>query len=115
MFRRSLLALFASTALVLGACSPSKEAEPSESGSSKVEETKTVSLAEGEHLVCCGCAIDGVGKCGNFVHVDGHYVPLAGDLGLGKMAFCGKGEKVAKVEGAMADGKFVATSFALKD
>lgn len=114
MFRRALLVLSASTALVLG-CTPSKETAPSDSGKSKTEETQTVSLAEGEHLVCCGCAIDGVGKCGNFVQVDGHYVPLAGDVGLGKMAFCGKGEKVAKVEGAMADGKFVATSIALKD
>lgn len=67
----------------------------------------------GVHAVRCGCAIDTVGRCGNYVDVDGHPLPLQGDLGLGKMEFCGRDGLQATVEGSVADGAFVATSFEL--
>src|SRR5690606_33982230 len=68
-------------------------------------------LANGTvHRVQCGCAIESVGKCSEWIEVDGEYVPLAGDLGLGSMPFCRKEGLRARVSGAMKDGKFVATA-----
>ncbi len=60
----------------------------------------------------CGCAIEGIGKCGNYVRIDGKYVPLIHST-LGKMEFCAQAAAGAKIEavGAMQDGKYVATSW----
>lgn len=63
----------------------------------------------GEHHVSCGCRLDGIGTCGNYVQVDGHWVEIGGELGLGVMEFCGKGELTAEVEGEMKDGTLVAS------
>lgn len=57
----------------------------------------------------CGCSIDGVGKCGNFIEFDGSYVPLL-NATLGTMEFCkfkGAGCKI-KVAGAMKNGQYIA-------
>ena len=59
----------------------------------------------------CGCSIEGVGHCGNYVKIDDKWVEIV-NASLGKMEWCGKKDAGAKVEavGAMKDGKFVATS-----
>lgn len=59
----------------------------------------------------CGCSIEGIGKCGNYVLIDGRYVPIV-HASLGKMEWCGKKDAGAKIEavGELKDGKFVATS-----
>ena len=66
------------------------------------------------HDVKCGCSIEGVGKCGNFIMIEGKYVPLI-HSSLGKMEFCKQKAAGAKIEtkGAMKDGKFVAESWKL--
>ncbi len=63
------------------------------------------------HNVACACSM---GKsCGTMIEVDGNFVPLTGDIGLGAMAFCGKAGLKAEVTGKVADGAFVAESFKL--
>lgn len=68
------------------------------------------------HEVKCGCALSDVGTCGEFVEIDGSYVPLElpASSDLGPMPFCGKDDLRARVEGRVQDGRFVATSFELE-
>jgi predicted small secreted protein len=65
------------------------------------------------HAVLCGCSIEEFGECGNFVVFDGQYVALEfpEEFGFTEMEFCGEDDLVALVDGEMADGKFVVTSF----
>ena len=65
------------------------------------------------HDVSCGCAIDAVGACGEYISVDGKFVELEGDLGLGEMPFCGQKDLKAEVTGELKDGKFVFADFKL--
>lgn len=62
--------------------------------------------------VKCGCSIDSVGHCGNFIMIEGNYIPML-HPDLGKMEWCRQKAKGAKVEasGAVKDGKFVATAW----
>ena len=64
------------------------------------------------HDAICGHAIAGVGRCGNYVKIDGRYVVLEYPS-LGAMEFCEAGTHGAKVEitGEMRDGKFVASTY----
>ena len=70
----------------------------------------------GEHGLKCGCAIPEVGSCGEYVEVDGKYVPLElpADAGLGPMPFCGKEGLRGEVEGELTSGKVVARKFVLR-
>jgi len=70
-------------------------------------------VVEGAHSVRCGCSLEDVGTCGNYVEFEGAYVELEfpEDLDPGEMAFCGQDDLMAKVEGGVSDGKFVVTSF----
>jgi len=63
----------------------------------------------GVHEVVCGCALEEIGKCGNYCDVDGKWVQFAPGAGLGVMEWCGQGEKKAEVTGQLVDGKVVAT------
>ena len=62
--------------------------------------------------VACGCSQGGA--CANLVEVDGKYIPLEGDLGLGAMEFCGQDGLHAAMTGAVEDGAFVATAYELR-
>lgn len=64
------------------------------------------------HDAKCGCSIDGIRRCGNYMMVEGEYVTILWPE-LGKMEWCAEGDAGAKIEvtGAMADGKFVAKSY----
>lgn len=88
------------------ACGAEPVTEPANGGGAEAAHDHTHT-----HNVKCGCVIEDVGACGNYVEIDGKYVPLVGDLGLGDMEFCKKTGLEADVEGEMKDGKFVATSF----
>ncbi|GEM_PF-1328397 len=70
-------------------------------------------VPESVHKVKCGCAIKGIGKCGEFIEIDGRYIPILGDLNLGPMPFCHKTGLKAKVKGNVKDGKFVFETFHL--
>jgi len=67
------------------------------------------------HPVACGCSIESEGACGNFVEIDGKYIPLEGDVGLGAMEFCGRTGLHAAMLGKVEDGAFVATAFELRE
>jgi hypothetical protein len=55
--------------------------------------------------VICGCALDEVGHCGEYAKVDGAWVEIVGDHGLGDMPFCGKTGLKAEVSGHPSGGK----------
>ena len=73
-------------------------------------QTKTA-MTSHVHSVECGCKIDG--ECRNMIEVEGKYIDLTGDIGLGKMEFGGREGLGAKVEGSVQEGRFVATTFEL--
>lgn len=62
--------------------------------------------------VRCGCKIDGIGKCGNYVSVDGKWLEITNreERGLGVMEWCSADTKVeAEVAGEL-DGKSIRVS-----
>jgi hypothetical protein len=64
----------------------------------------------------CGCTLDEVGHCGNYVEIGSQYVALANGekLGLGGMEWCGKSDVKVETAGEIKDGKFLATTLAVK-
>jgi hypothetical protein len=96
--------------LAFGACTTDKAPDQNKP---EVPAKQTEPVAKAVvHDVKCGCSIDGVGGCGNYILIDGKYVPMIHPT-LGKMEWCAQKDKGAKVEtvGAMKDGKFVAESW----
>lgn len=75
----------------------------------------TAEVITATHAVACGCALEEVGVCGNYVEVDGEFIELKGDVGLGVMEFCGQSGLEASLTGSVVDGAFVATSYALTE
>jgi hypothetical protein len=64
------------------------------------------------HSVECGCRIDDINKCGNYVSLEGAYLPIAKEgagAELGAMEWCSTPDSSAEVEGSVIDGRFVAT------
>ena len=78
--------------------------------------TATTSTTAKEYEVGCGKCIyeqDGVKGCETWVKVDGKVVPLAGEnINAHKSGLCEDAGK-AMLDGAVKDGKFVATSATL--
>jgi len=113
----SLLSLF----LLLTACDKPKPADKGDQG--KIMAVKDGVRAEHEHAVTCGCALDSVGHCGDYIEVDGDYIALQGvklddekyDPKVYKdgMLFCKKGVMKATAKGEVKDGKYIASSFVL--
>jgi len=64
------------------------------------------------HDAMCGCSIEGMAGCGNYIHIDGEFVVLE-HPSLGAMEFCKDKKDGAKilVTGSMVDGKYVATTY----
>ena len=58
----------------------------------------------------CGCTIEAIGHCGNYLKHDDKFLEITG-VGLGPMEFCEKEGLKAKIAGEVVDGKFAATSF----
>ena len=106
MQRRSvLLSILLAPLLVLGAaCGGAAEAKVADG-----------TALEGTYDARCGCAIDSIGVCGNYVMVDGAPVELAGDLGLGPMEFCGQDGRKAHVVGTVQAAKVAPTEFTLEN
>ena len=100
---KTLITLALSSLLAAGCTSEKQELVP--------EAAPAVAVAQ-VHDAICGHALPEVGKCGNYLKVDGEYVVLE-HPSLGKMDYCGAGEAGAKVKvaGELADGKFVAVSY----
>jgi hypothetical protein len=102
-----LLGFLGSACSVEAATSP----EPTPPAAAPAAATGTIATAE-LHDAICGCALPGVGRCGNYVKIDESFVVLEWPE-LGKMEYCAEGKKGAKVEitGAMKDGRFVAATY----
>jgi len=77
-------------------------------------DTASGTIAAAVRPVHCGCHIDSIGKCGNYIEIDGSPLEIANgtELGLGSMEWCSRPEgATADSAGHIEDGKFVATTF----
>lgn len=97
--------------LLLAACgdAPSDGGPAGGEGSPGTETPKarTVAVESAVREVRCGCMIEDVGKCGNYVAVDGEWLEIGNrnDLGLGVMEWCAEKDTVtAKTAGERATG-----------
>ena len=93
-----------STALLLPLLACSSETNPPAEGPA-AGSTETAVMT-----VQCGCTLDSVGRCGNYIQVDGEFVEIANreEMGLGVMEWCSvKGPVAVMAAGEMSDGKFV--------
>ena len=114
MSTKSFLAWFPALVLGVSACGHHSGHEPHGSDAVEAPGAEVVTVA-GTHTVRCGCAIEEIRHCGNYVFVEGEPLELTGDIGLGKMEFCGQGDLQAKVEGTVVDGAVVATAYELEE
>jgi len=101
--------------LVLSCGSESREPEPEVTTADQVEVPAPLpdgAVALATRAVTCGCAVEEIGHCGNYVKIDSRYVGIANntDLGLGGMEWCGKSDVTAETAGEIKDGKFVVTT-----
>jgi len=90
---RTLPALMAAAVLSLPlvSCSGGGEAEGGGQGESETAPKATpVAIESGTHEVRCGCKIEGIGKCGNYVAVGEEWVEISNreELGLDVMEWC---------------------------
>ncbi|MHC5066154.1 MAG: hypothetical protein ACYTG5_19515 [Planctomycetota bacterium] len=108
-----------SLALLFTSCTSESEASSADANNSPnpaaTEVATEVVAAEAEmqaHDAMCGCSIEGIGKCGNYIMVDDEYVTLIWPE-LGVMEYCKDKKNGAKIEvaGEMVDGKYVATAY----
>ena len=112
MAMKTLLSLSLLLTLAAAGCTSEAKTEPVDPA--KNDAPLANQTAAVIHDVKCGCSIDGIGRCGNYIMIDGNYVPLV-HPSLGKMEFCSQKAAGAKIEtkGAMKDGKFVAETWKL--
>jgi hypothetical protein len=100
--------LFAALAL---ACSSETESKPETTPEGPVGDSPAAEAAQEYHAIC-GCSLEGIGECGNYIEIGESFVVLEHES-LGVMEFCRDKEAGAqiKVAGSMQEGKFVATSY----
>ncbi len=60
--------------------------------------------------VICGCALEEVGQCGEYIKIDGKWLELTG-VDIGQMPFCKREGLKGHAHGEVKDGKYHATSF----
>jgi hypothetical protein len=67
--------------------------------------------------VSCGCALEEIGHCGNYIEIESQYVAIANgkDLGLGGMEWCGKSGVRAESAGEIKNGEFVAATLVVAE
>ena len=119
MLLRALLLLICAVALVgcpadtatpepakAPAKTPAKADPPTDGASHAAPSTQV-------YDVVCGCAIEAVGHCGEYAKIEGAFVEIVGDHGLGDMPFCGKTGLKAEVSGHPSKGKLHAHSVKL--
>jgi hypothetical protein len=82
-----------------------------ETVSAAIPPSDTINVDLATRRVSCGCAVEGIGVCGNYIEIDGVFVKIANskELGLGGMEWCGKDGVTAESSGEIRDGKFFAT------
>lgn len=91
----SALAAAALLALPLASCSSGGESGDGGQGGGAAEDeappkARTVAIESATHEVRCGCKIEGIGKCGNYVAIEDDWVEIANreELGLDVMEWC---------------------------
>ena len=107
---RGILLAVPVVAILLAGCGG-----PSESTSGAANEGQPVPAimalqAALEYDVECGCTIEAIGHCGNYLKLDDKFLEITG-VDLGPMEFCEKEGLKAKIAGEVVDDKFAATSF----
>ncbi len=105
--------VLASTLLV--ACTVESSSVPAAATPPAAESTVAApapTAAAHVHELACGCVLDAVGHCAEYIRDDGEFVELVPPVDLGSMPFCGKDGLSARVDGELKDGKFVASTFA---
>jgi hypothetical protein len=108
--------------LFLLACSSESEQSKTEVAADKIEQIEQVAAIPDQVVelatrnVSCGCALEEVGHCGNYIEIKSAYVEIANgkDLGLGSMEWCGKSGVQAESAGEIKSGKFVAATLVTK-
>ncbi|RKY21073.1 MAG: hypothetical protein DRQ55_05685 [Planctomycetota bacterium] len=106
-----LLTITAVLALGLGSCSGETADDTSESQASHTLGAMGMTVVHLHDTIArCGCAIEEVGECGNYVQIDGSFVELTNSkkLGLGEMAWCGQDGVRVQTAGELSDGGYVA-------
>ena len=96
-------------ALPLFACTSEVEAEANAPAASTLA---NMTIEKSNHTVQCGCSIDGIGKCGNYVEIENQFVQIANsaEADLGAKEWCKHGPTKADVAGEIKDGKLVVSS-----
>lgn len=82
--------------IVLALILPAVACSGTETDPSASQSPMTVVLEESEHEVRCGCKIDGINRCGNYVDVAGEWKEISNReaMNLGKMEWCKETETV---------------------
>jgi hypothetical protein len=65
------------------------------------------------YRLTCGCLIESVGTCGEYIEVDGAFVTLELPTFFGPMPFCGLRERDARMDGEVVEGVFRSSTFEL--
>lgn len=110
--------LLALAVMLTAACSSGDKASRSESTAKttvqteEATDTPSIAVAAASRHVACGCAIEGIGACGNYIEIDGKFVYIANwaDFGLGAMEWCGKDSVTVEASGEIRDGEFFAAT-----
>lgn len=90
------------------------DAAPDQSDQQVTVEDVVVELAT--RNVSCGCKLEEVGHCGNYIEIDSRYVEIANseELGLSNMEWCKKSGVQAESAGEIKNSKFVAATLVTK-
>ena len=96
-------------AIALTACRMEVEPAPT---ATPATETGVQTIALGPHTVQCGCTIESIGGCGNYIQIDGAWQRIRNgdELGLGVMAWCGQGPVQAQAAGTLDAEGFTGTT-----
>lgn len=110
--------MLALAVMLTAACSSGDKASRSESAAETAVKTEQeapsapIAVAAATRHVACGCSIEGIGACGNYIEIDGKFAYIANwaDFGLGAMEWCGKDGVTVEASGEIRDGQFFAAT-----
>lgn len=113
---KQLLCLLA--CLILVACASENQETKSDDAAAQTQQVAIQDMVVelDTRNVSCGCVLEEVGHCGNYIEIESQYVEIANgeELGLGGMEWCGKEGVQAESAGEVKNGKFVAATLVTK-
>ncbi len=109
--------LLLALALPLAACGSDSQPTANAAENTPAVEAEPMTIEASTHNVKCGCVIESIGACGNYVEFDGEYAMIANssDMDLGKMEWCGQEGVTAEVAGTRTGEYFTATSITVNE